>query len=565
MSDPLLILGIVLIAGSAGGWVAERLRSPAITGNIVAGIALGYTVFKGIDVVGALQPLSTFAIGLIAVSAGGHFSYRRIHNSLKRILFIAFFEVAVAVTLVMIGLLAAGATWPVALLLSCLAAGTAPATTVALIRENRAKGPFVKTLLAVVSVNSSICILLFAFGQSLLAGYYASDAISFGLIEGVRQTAWQLTGSVSLAVLLGFISTRLFAHNRFHDFSTMIVTILLAVGLSIQFNCSPLLTCLLYGAYLGNSSQESERQLRTLDPIELLLYVCFFTLAGVSLHFDLLAQAGVLCLVYVAARAGGKAIGAILGAVLSGSSRRIITSIPLGLIPQAGVALGLVVVLQGDSRIAPEISSLVGTIVLAAVAINEIIGPFATRSALRRAKEAGLDRPRLVEFLQEEFIEVNMVASDKLDALTKLTNLYARTHRVNKADRDAILRTVTKREDQGTTAVGYGTAIPHGRVDSGHAIQGVLGIFPDGVEFEAPDGLPVQLIALIVTPVEHEQRHLEVLASLTSMISNERIRTRLIAAVDANDAWEVIESKESRSYNYFLESDGEENGGPAQA
>jgi len=279
----------------------------------------------------------------------------------------------------------------------------------------------------------------------------------------------------------------------------------------------------------------------------------------------MLAQVGLLCFVYVVARAGGKAIGAVLGGILSGSSQRILTSIPFALIPQAGVALGLVVVLQGNSQIDPEVISLVGTVVLAAVTINEIIGPFATRWALRHANEAGLDRPRLVEFLQEEFIAVNMVASDKADALAKLTNFYARTHHIKKADREAILLTVTEREDQGSTAVGYSTAIPHGRVESGHAIQGVMGIFPDGVDFDAPDGLPVKLIALIVTPVEHEKRHLEVLASLTSMISNERVRTRLIAATDANDAWEVIESKESRSYNYFLESDGEENGETGRA
>lgn len=157
--EPLLILGVILVGGTAGGWIARRLHAPGITGNIVAGALLGFTLFSGVEVAQILQPLSTFAISLIAVSAGGHFSYRRIHNALRRILFIALFEVAFAVALVFTVLLALGAGWQVALILGCLAAGTAPATTVAIIRENRAKGPFVKTLLAAVTVDSSLCIL----------------------------------------------------------------------------------------------------------------------------------------------------------------------------------------------------------------------------------------------------------------------------------------------------------------------------------------------------------------------------------------------------------------------
>ncbi|MCH8204738.1 MAG: hypothetical protein IID09_06210 [Candidatus Hydrogenedentes bacterium] len=88
---PLLILGVVLIAGSAGGWAAGRIGVPRVTGNIVAGVLTAVTVFREIEVVRVLQPLSTFAISLIAVTAGGHFSYRRLHNALRRILFIAVF------------------------------------------------------------------------------------------------------------------------------------------------------------------------------------------------------------------------------------------------------------------------------------------------------------------------------------------------------------------------------------------------------------------------------------------------------------------------------------------
>ncbi len=106
-----------------------------------------------------------------------------------------------------------------------------------------------------------------------------------------------------------------------------------------------------------------------------------------------------------------------------------------------------------------------------------------------------------------------------------------------------------------STALGKGVAIPHGRTSKGPAIQGVLGICREGIDFDAPDGKPVRIIMLIVTPENHDDRHLQVMAGLSAMVSDEMIRTRLIAAINANDAWEVIEGEEARNYNYFLEED----------
>jgi len=413
----------------------------------------------------------------------------------------------------------------------------------------------VKTLLAVVSVDSSICILLFAFVHSLLAAYFAHGEIQSGLVEGLSQAGRQLLGSAALGCGLGIISTPLFEHHRFHNFSTVLVAILFATGISSLFGFSPLLTCLAYGAFLGNTSRENERQLDALEPVEPLLYTAFFTLAGIGIHLDLLLAAGIPCLLYVLARGFGKGLGAMVGAVLSRCSARITRSIPFGFMPQAGVALGLAVIFEGDARIPEEVSSFVMTMVLAAVAINEIVGPFFTRLTLSRAHEAGLDRPRLVEFLDEEYILTGLEAEDKWDALRKLTEFYARTHKISSEDRQAIYDSIVAREKEFSTAIGRGAALPHARVEKGSAIRGVLAICPDGVDFDAPDGQRVRLFVLIVTPQEHEQRHLDVLASLNAMLAHPVARTRLIASENANEAWEVLESEETRDYNYFLDMD----------
>lgn len=558
---PFLLIGTVLLAGATGGWVAKSLRLPVITGNILGGVLIGPSCLKvvnGAAELHTLQPLAMFAMGLITVSIGGHLSYRRIHNALKRILAISLLEVAGTVTLVTFVARCFRASWATALLLGVISAATAPATIVALIRENRGKGSFVKTLLSVVAVDNILCILLFVMVRILISNYHQKAGVFPRLDLAVFHSFVQLIGSIFVGLCIGKITEKLVSNHRFHNFSMVFVAILFSTGLSSYLGLSPLLTNLFFGVYLGNSSHAAEEQLDVLGPIEPLLYVCFFTLAGASLHLDHLLRVGALCLAYLVARFAGKAVGAVLGGILTGSSRRIWENIPLALVPQAGVAIALVVLIEGDPNIPEEIAAAVGAVVLAAVVINEIVGPFLTRNALICAKEANKDRARLMDFIHEEFIVTDLKALDKWDAIRQLTNFLIRTHRVEHIMRHELYASIVEREKGISTALGKGVAIPHGRISKGPAIQGVLGICRDGVEFDAPDGKPVHIIVLIVTPENHEDKHLQVLASLAEMVSDEIIYTRLTAAINANDAWEVIEGEETRNYNYFLEEDASE-------
>lgn len=563
--DPLLILALILIAGIAGGAIARRLRVPAITGNILAGALLGLTLFRNVDITSALAPLSGFAVSLIAITAGGHFSYRRMHTAMRRILLISILQVAGALVLCLILLIPLGVEPAMAMMLAVLATSSSPATIVAIVREMRAKGPAVKTLLASVSMDSSICILLFAIVEGALVARLDPDLTQVqGLFAGLQESLWHLVGSGLLGLALGALASWVASHSRFHGFSFMLVAVLLATGVSTWMGLSPLLTSLFFGAFLANTTVANEQQLEALEPIEPMLYTAFFTIAGVSLHLDTLIEGGLLFVMYVIARAVGKGLGAYLGAVLSGTSPRIRDSIPFAFVPQAGVALGLVVVLQTETQIPEEFSTVIVTLVLASVTINEIIGPSMTRWSLLRAKEAGLDRARLVEFLQEEFVLVGLEARDKWEALDKLVDFYALTHRISMRDRNMIFDTIKRREEEASTALGHEAALPHGWVEHGPAIQGVLAVAPEGIEW-GPDGQRVKLIVLIVTPREQEDRHLEVLAALSAMVTNDRLRNRLISAADANDAWEALESKESRDLNYFLEGDEDETPPPATA
>ena len=554
--SPFLVMGILILAGFAGGWVAKLIRLPHVTGNILGGVVVGPACLGLIgthEQLHDLQPLSTFAMSLVAVSIGGHLSYRRIHNSLRRIISISLFEVSCSVITVMVAARLFGMDWPTTCLLGGISASTAPATTIALIREMRAKGPFVKTLISAVALNNILCILIFVLMRTFVSSYFESGETAGKIDDALILSSYNLFGALALGLAAGWICKVLVSKPKFHDFTTILLTIVLLDGLAAYLQLSPLLVNLFLGVYLGNSSEVAEKQLTTLVPLEPILYVCFFTLAGVSLHLDAMLAVGGLALVYILARALGKSVGAAVGGLVGKCSRRIWISMSYALYPQSGIAIGLVVLLSNDAYIPEEIKQAVSAIILAGVTVAEIVGPFCTKAALAQSGEANRDRERLVEFLAEEFVVVNLKAVDKWDAIRQLVAFLMRTHRVEHISQQELYESVVKREKDFSTAMGKGIAIPHGRIKKGPAIQGVMAILNEGIDFDAPDGEPVKLIMLIVTPEEKKEMHLKVLGSLASMVSDESIRNRLFAAISPEDAMEIIESEEVRGFNYFLD------------
>ena len=553
--SPFLAVGILILAGFFGGWVAHLVKLPHVTGNIMGGVLIGPWGLKFLDYsdVNSLAPLSTFAMSLVAVSIGGHLSYRRIHNSLRRILSISILEVSFSVLCVMTAVRLLGADWPTTCLLGAISASTAPATSIALIRELRAKGPFVKTLISTVSLNNILCITLFVLMSTFVSSFCETGEAIQKIDKALIKTSYQFLGALSLGLLMGWISKILVSRPHLHDFTVILLAIILLNGLADFLTLSPLLVNLFYGVYLANSSQVAERQLTTLVPLEPILYVCFFTLAGVSLHLDAISAVGLMALIYTFSRILGKSIGTWFGGLIGKCSSRIRTHMTYALYPQSGIAIGLVVLLSNDLFIHDEIKQTVSAIVLAGVALAEIIGPICTKAAVKSAKEDDKDRERLVEFLSEEFIKIDLKATDKWDAIKQLTSFMMKTHRVEHMTEEELYESIVMRENDMSTAIGDGIAIPHGYVSKGPAIQGVMGICREGIDFDAIDGRPIKLILLIITPNDKREMHLKVLSSLSRMMSNAVIRNRLLSAISPEDAMEIIEGEDARDYNYFLE------------
>ena len=173
-SSTFAVLSVVLVAGLGLGWVAQRARLPGVTGQILAGVLMGPAAFAlfSEDAVQRLQPLTHFALALIGVTVGAHLNLRRLRNAGKRLVLLLVAEAVITPLLVIVAIRLLTETPPfVASLLGTLAISTAPATIVALVREARARGVFVKTLIAAVAINNVTCIFLFevARGAARLA------------------------------------------------------------------------------------------------------------------------------------------------------------------------------------------------------------------------------------------------------------------------------------------------------------------------------------------------------------------------------------------------------------
>jgi Kef-type K+ transport system membrane component KefB len=385
-------VGALLLAGFVGGKVASRLRLPTISGYVVAGLILGPSVSNLVPdhVVEALAPVPHIALGLIAITIGSEFRIARLRQSGRAILVITTIQLLTTFAVVAVALWAFRAPLPMALLLGAIASATAPAATVAIASELRAKGSMVSTLFGVVALDDAFCIMLFGFVMAFAAAMIgvAQDA---GPVAMVLRPLGEILASVLIGVTLGYVVHRLVLNRRKNNEIVVIVLgfVLVTSGITISLHVSPLIANMTMGFVLVNLSAKNARIMRILEPLSPPIYAAFFALAGTELDVRTLAASGALGAVYLLARAIGKYSGAFLGAAAAGQTRTTRTFLGLCLLPQAGVAIGLILVLQDTHAFTglPYMAKMVN-IVLASILVNEVIGPPLTKLALERSGAA---------------------------------------------------------------------------------------------------------------------------------------------------------------------------------
>ena len=560
-ANPLLILATVLVAGVAVGAGAKRIGLPSITGQILAGILIGQSGLALFDhhAVEGLQPITHFALGLVAVTVGAHLNVKRLRNAGKRLGYLLLFEALVTPALVFLALINfPWIDWPAALLFGVLAISTAPATVVALVKETRSKGVFVKTLVAAVAFNNMACILLFELARfaaqvELGGGTHGYGEILFLPLVQLGKAA--VLGGVA-ALAMEFIQRSAAGSDK--AATAAVVVLLLTLGLADFADVSPLLACLMLGLIQSNFTRaRSYLADAVFADFEPAILAIFFTLAGMELDFAHAAEAGLVAVLFFSARFFGKLLSADWAMRLAGATDRVRKNLGLALVPQAGIAVGLVLLLQEDPVFRernPELLSLFVGVVLTGVLAAELIGPITTRMALQRSGEAGRDRMRLIDFIHEENIVTDLHADSMEDAIRRLCRLMVETHHLDDVDESELLESVMKREAQVSTCLGGGLAVPHGTVPEGHAMLGVMGISQEGLAIETPDDKRVHCMVLLATPANERERHLQVLATLArTMGLDPNIQEQLYNAKSPAHAYEILHDEEAEGFNYFLE------------
>ncbi len=577
----LLLIALLILAGSLGAWIARLLRLPALAGQILAGVLLGLSsaghfLHEARD---SFQPFSTFALGLVAVTIGGHLEFRRLHNAKKRILIISIVQTALTFAFVFLAFhllnplrLEGELLLPVHLLLASIATSTSPVVTIHLIRDRKAKGLLVKTTLAVLAVNNLITIALFevirSFDVNLLSEHRLDWKVLLTAASGVGFAL-----AIGLAAGAGLVlhcrrhlsrhrhSRREPALLQAELFTAFLVTMFLCDGLCewITLNSphhsiapSPILANMMLGLVLANRSSFKEELLGLFNVLEHAVFSMFYVLAGTHFQWGAARAVGWAVLLFFLVRIVGKVLGGWLGGRLGGTTPRLAKSIGPMLLGQGAIAISLVILLEHYQAFDP-VSGIFTAIILSASLLAELLGAPLIGAVLDRAGESSRDRTRLIEFLQEEFILPALRARDKRDALEQMTSFLCHTHALSLPRQD-VLTAVLKREELVPTGIGRGIAVPHAMIPTGEAICGVLALLDPPIDFGAPDGEPARIAILIATPEHQKHRHLEVIAAITRMLRDPGIRERLFAANSADEIHEIIDSEEAETFNYFLET-----------
>ena len=385
---PLLCLAIAMAAGLAMSRVIRYVHLPNVTAYLIAGVLLG-PVFGVLDVstISSLSIISDVALGFIAYSIGAEFKLSYLKNIGIKPIVITCFESVFASLVVFLALNAISQPLPVSLTLAAIAAATAPAATLMVIRQYKAKGPVCSMLLPVVAMDDATGLILYAV-LSNLAISLDREGTQLSAVSLLLMPLLQIIFSLLLGVAIGFVLSLVlrFFHSRGNKLALTLCAVFLGVGLSATnvLNLSSLLVCMMIGATMVNLCHDSTAMLEQCDRFTPPLFMLFFVLSGAGLNFSVLTTVGLVGVIYVIARVAGKVLGATLGAVVEKCDRNIVRYLGLTLIPQAGVAIGMARLAVQDL---PEYGAIINAVVLAGTLVYELTGPVITKTALLKAGE----------------------------------------------------------------------------------------------------------------------------------------------------------------------------------
>ena len=409
MEQMLICLSIALIAGLLMSRLAKAVNLPAVTSYLVAGLLLGPFVlgrlglsglgigFGSLEQVEGYGVVTQVALGFIAFVIGNEFRLSSLRSMGQQAITVGIAQAVITTALVDVALVGVHLLFPQvlslasAITLGSIAAATAPAATLMVVKQYKAKGPLTHLLLMVVAIDDAVGLVLFS------ASYGVANALEQGhmdLLSVVVEPLMEILLSLLLGAVAGYLLNLLevYFHSRSKRMSLSVAFVLLTVGVSllevevggVRCGFSLLLVCMMTGTVFCNVCPTSEELMDRLDRWVSPINILFFVLSGAELDLTILSNPLVLLVgvVYIASRSLGKISGAYTSCRATKCSPSIQKYLGITLLPQAGVALGM-------AAEAAQLSDghMVRNVVLFSVLVYELVGPTLTRMALTAAGE----------------------------------------------------------------------------------------------------------------------------------------------------------------------------------
>ena len=416
-------VAVLLLVALLSTRLMRLIKLPNVTGYIITGIIMGpflfgvlfnnfsYENIKDGLIYGFVKNLgwvSTVALGFIAFSIGTSFKINTIKALGKRVMVITVLEALGASLLVIAALLAAHFIFPqyvsleLALTLAAIASATAPAATLMVIKQYRAHGPLVDTLLPVVALDDAAALILFAILFQIASALAGGSISAYAIIV---KPLLEISISLGVGVVLGFVVSlaNRFFKSRNNRLIWCIFSVFAALGFYYLFKSpvmggfelSSLLTCMMAGAIYTNFEKESGRTLDVMDRFTSPVYMMFFVISGASLDLTIFFNGDGLVVIliavtYIIFRVIGKWSGAYIGASITRCEPQVKKYIGFALVPQAGVAIGLsstAYTLFSQNPATEKTGALILAIILTSTLVYELIGPMVAKFALKKAHE----------------------------------------------------------------------------------------------------------------------------------------------------------------------------------
>ena len=411
MEYMLILLSFSILSGLIMSRAAKMVNLPSVTAYLVAGLLIGPFVlgraglrgigFSTMEEVNSFSIISQAALGFIAFEIGNEFRLKDLKTMGRSAITVGILQAVITTIVVDIALLSLHFLFPSlismssAITLGAIAAATAPAATLMVVKQYKAQGPMTKLLLMVVAIDDAVGLVLFS--------------LSFGMATAMETGAISITGvlveplvELVLSILLGVLGgvglnvLEKYFHSRSKRMSLAVAFVMMTVGVSmltwkvggVKCGFSLLLVCMVEGTVFCNINETSQELMDRVDRWTGPLNMLFFVLSGAELDLSVLSNPMVLFigLVFIAFRSLGKISGAYLSCRMEKTSPIIQKYLGITLLPQAGVALGMALTARNLAD-----GEVVGNVVLFAVLLYELFGPTLTKWALLKAGEISIE------------------------------------------------------------------------------------------------------------------------------------------------------------------------------